>query len=644
MRQEFRSRMDSNDLADGKLHVFVSMGKYHRDEDSLFDMARKRWTMLCVRSISKTTPNVVIHFIFCNLYDDFLDWLAILAKQDNPTCEILFEFMSREQILSLMDNAEPNAIGPHSAVRLVLHDLYPDVDYGIWLDNDTIVRENLWNFVEDARAALDGTGYFCAGAVESYDPSWYANAGVLFVDFKWLREHPYTRENLRRVIRDGCNDDVPNDKDAPGINKKMYDQAILNAFGIAKVDKAWNTTVHNLEFDITGTKESTRNAIERAKIVHFTGMYKSDLFVLSRIPVWSFIKDAWDEVESMIPGLVQKYRLGYKPRPIERRHGGKEVPLNLYLTAKYPGYEGDVINVVTCVSGHEYIRKHLPTCAYSLAKTCSKRVVFHIAYTADSVDDWFFGLIDRLGSILSKYNGFSFKLHEVPDYVLDEITVAGDRERETWHDHLIRAYLQDFMTDLDIVAIVDLDMLFQDDFAEVMDYCMSHGLGRDVDCFLARNPNWREFLFCEVNQGLDICSFEAFRRKGVSREASKCIVYGPYTLMDEFMSYLYETGVLDVGWLPYQYHAVASVFEQISILSNGRQMAYDRLDKLYQHYDAMPVDGNKLPVYGNGRPLGHVIHFAGLKYGRVEDADDDNHPAMKWWDGPRHEIEGLLSS
>ena len=177
---------EPNDPAGRKLHVFVTMGKYHRDEDGYFDLARKRWTLLCVRSIAKTTRNVVIHFIYCSIYDDFMDWLAILAKCDNPTCELMIEYMSRKYIVDRLWGAKPNAIGAHSAVRIVLHELYPDIDECIWLDNDTIVREDLWNLRNESRAALEGTGYFCAGAVESYDPkSWYANAGVMYMDLRW---------------------------------------------------------------------------------------------------------------------------------------------------------------------------------------------------------------------------------------------------------------------------------------------------------------------------------------------------------------------------------------------------------------------------------------------------------------------------
>ena len=522
------------------LHLFMAFGMRSSDL-SIMDKRRLFIALCSVLSIAKNTPNCTLHFLYENVSMKILASLSKVARSCG-SCDFVAEYVSSETISSFLKGAKSSYLGKHNLCRLVLHDMYPDVDAGIWIDTDVLVFRDMNEIVSEVSGS-DGN-YFFYGCKEGGST---INAGLMYMDFKKLREAGYMTDLLISM----CN--LANDASdsVTGVSTTMIDQDIVNVCGCGYLDSRWNICLHRFE-DAYESDE-----IDEAWGMHFTGKSKSKFNSLMDRPRFKEFKKLSDEVCDIIPegqysyvDDVRKTDGGRKMIHVEGRPHVRLVNNEKTAETELPSE----VTVCAYSSNDQLCNDAIPPCFTSMAHNTNAKCRF-ILVLLDGVSDETVSRLEKFGSGLAgRYSSELHIVRSVPPFMKELISLTAEHTREIWNCHIPSGFMHEF-SDRDIFVKTDVDMIMEGDLAKLVKYCTDRGLGRDKGAFAVRDF-YRETQMAEFNFGLSPMSASVLKKAGTTSLLRRLFITQAPSLVDEMWSQCHVCGNVCIGDLPPSWNLV----------------------------------------------------------------------------------------
>jgi len=607
------------------VHLVFSMGVYNPSTPTYLDNVRLGQLLVAFLSVSKTTPNCHIHFIYTGVDNGFLATAARVITSAG-TADFDPVFISADDIREALRHTKMNNIGTHSMVRLALPDFFPDMKDCIWVDCDVVVFDDLNKMLAESRAAIDGNRFMFAGSEE--DPKDYhgcgiVNAGMMYMNLDRMRE-PGAKDRIIGL----CDRAVDNPGAAITVN--MIDQDVVNALGIARISRRWNITLHNF-----GARDPLPYDIG---CLHFTGEKKYAWSPYSETPQYFFLRELSDELLSIVPTLPDKWlAVGSSFIKNDKTLVHVSGRPTVYVNDPQPVVADssfDSIDVAYGVSGDKLVEVGIPVSMLSVAENSSVPVNFHVVYIPGRTSE---KAIDRLMSfglrLQSEYGG-SLEAVPLPERIVNCMEVYGDHfEGANWNGHLVSFFLHDALPDVDLCVKMDVDTLCVGDMKWLVKYCADRGLGSTMHAFGCRSL-WRDSFCAEFNFGVSPQSFSMLRESGMDGVAMSSLKYGCRALSDEIMSRGWVSGMVGVGMYPNQWNMVARVRENLLKKDVSWYQSFDVFyGKKYR------VDGYEpILTQGDYRLSAKVYHYTFYKPWEGNWSSD---PDSRLWDRYAAQAESM---
>ncbi len=227
-----------------------------------------------MNSVIKNTPNTILNFyiLFADLNEEKQ---KLITKTFSKNKDIRIKFIKIEKVQFQNVILKTYASSSYEAyARILLSEIFPDLDKIIYLDADTIVLNNLnlLNEIEIDNYPIAAVTDINNNSIKIFEflfklkkVKGYFNSGVIIMNLKLLRKEKFSEKALKFISE-------------TKIPYKFFDQDILNYYfhdKYLKLDYRWNVQLYE---EIASTKfwHTTMNQIEYKLtkispfIIHYT--------------------------------------------------------------------------------------------------------------------------------------------------------------------------------------------------------------------------------------------------------------------------------------------------------------------------------------------------------------------------------------